>query len=68
MDDLEIATLTLVRKRETNIIEYCLYVESKKMIQMNLFRRQKLTHRLRKQTYSYQRGNMVERIRLGVWD
>ena len=68
MDDLEIATLTLVKKRETNIIEYCLYVESKKMIQMNLFRRQKLTHRLRKQTYSYQRGNMVERIRLGVWD
>ena len=34
MDDLEIATLTLVKKRETNIIEYCLYVESKKMIQM----------------------------------
>ena len=28
----------------------------KKMIQMNLFTKQKQTHRLRKQTYGYQRG------------
>ena len=34
-----------------------LYVESKKkMIQMNLFIKQKQTHRLRKQTYGYQSG------------
>ena len=31
---------------------------------MNLFTRQKQTHRLQKQTYSYQRGNDG----LGVWD
>ena len=28
----------------------------KKMIQMNLFTKQKQTHRQRKQTYGYQRG------------
>ena len=33
-----------------------LYVESKKMIQMNLFTKQKQTHR--QQTYSYQRGKV----------
>ena len=32
-----------------------LYVESKKMIQTNLFLGQKQTHRHRKQTYGYQR-------------
>ena len=33
-----------------------LYMASKKMIQMNLFIRQKQTHRSWKQTYGYQRG------------
>ena len=32
------------------------HVESKKIIQMNLFTKQKQTHRHRKQTYCYQRG------------
>ena len=32
---------------------------------MNLFKKQKQTHRHRKQTYGYQRG---ERDKLGVWD
>ena len=42
--------------RETQIsLWYHLYVESKTMIQMNLFIRHKRTHRLRKQTYGYQR-------------
>ena len=41
-----------VRKRKTNIV-YCLYVESRKIIQMNLFAKQKLSQRYRKQTYSY---------------
>ena len=36
-------------------IIYHLYPESKKMIQMTLYRKKKQTHRLRKQTYSYQR-------------
>ena len=35
---------------------YHLYVESKKIVQINLFTNQKLTHRHRKETYGYQRG------------
>ena len=35
--------------------EYHLYVESKKMIQMNLFTKQKQTDRHRTQIYGYQR-------------
>ena len=38
------------------------------MIQMNLFTEQKETHRLRKQTYVYQRGKVVGRDKLGVWN
>ena len=34
---------------------------------MNLFTKQKQTHRHRKQTYGYQRGK-VGRDKLGVWD
>ena len=43
--DLEIVKLSEVSQRKTNII-YCLYVNSKKMIQMNLFIKQKQTHKL----------------------
>ena len=39
--DLEIVILSEVRQRKSNIIWYCLYVESKKMVQMNLFTKQK---------------------------
>ena len=35
---------------------------------MNLFTKQKETHRLRKQTYSFQRGNVGWGDKLGVWD
>ena len=42
--------------RERQISYDIIYVESKKMIQMNLLTKQKQTHRLRKQTYDYQRG------------
>ena len=52
--DPEIITLSEVSQRKTNIMWYHLYVESKKMIQMNLFTKQKQTHRHRKQTYGYQ--------------
>ena len=57
--DLEIIILSEVSQRKTNIICYHLYVESKKMIQMNLFTKQEQTHRLKKQTYGYQRGKVV---------
>ena len=36
----------------------CLYEESKKIIQMNLFTKQKQTHRLTEQTYGYLRGRL----------
>ena len=38
------------------------------MIEMNLFTKQKQTHRLQKQTYGYQRGKVGGRDKLGVWD
>ena len=41
-------------------VEYHLYVESKKMIQMNLFTKQKQTGRHRKQIYGYQREKQGE--------
>ena len=68
--DLEIIILSeVVRQRKTNIICYHSYVKSNlKIIQMNLFIKQKQTHRFQKQTYSYQRGNVVRRDKLGVWD
>ena len=56
--DLEIIILSEVSQTNTNII-YHLYVESKKVIQMNLFTKQKQTHRHRKQTYGYPRGKEV---------
>ena len=54
--------------REKEILYY-LYVESKKIIQINLFMKQKQTHKHRKQTYGYQSGKArVGRDKLGVWD
>ena len=44
------------RQRNTNVIWYFLYLESKKIIQMNLYAKQKQTHRYRKQIYGYQSG------------
>ena len=67
--DLEIIILSEVRQRKTNIIWYHLQVGSEKMIQMNLFTKQKQTHKLPKQTYGYQREKVGgERDKLGVWD
>ena len=41
----EIITLSEVRQRKTNFIQYHLNMESKKMIQINLFTKQKQPHR-----------------------
>ena len=46
--DLEIVILSEVSQRKINIIGYPLYVESKEMVQMNLFTKQKLSHRHKK--------------------
>ena len=54
--------------RERKISYDITYVESEKIIQMNLFTKQKQTHRLRKQTYGYQRGKLGGRNKLAVWD
>ena len=56
--DLEIIILSEVSQTKTNIIWYQLYVEFKKMVQMNLFTKQKLSHWCRKQTCGY-RGEKV---------
>ena len=50
--------ITKVGPTKINIIWYHLYVESQKMIQMNLFIKQNQTHRPRKQAYGRQRGNV----------
>ena len=63
--DLEIIILNEACQTKTNMMWYHLYVESKKMIQTNLFRKQKQTHRLRKQTYSYQREKGEGKYKLG---
>ena len=47
---------------------YCLYVESEKLVQMNLLTKQKQSHRCRKQTYGYQEGKGRRRDKSGDWD
>ena len=53
------------RRKSMTKITYQLYVESKR-IQMNLFTKQKKTHRLCKQIYGYQRGKVGGGDKLGV--
>ena len=50
--DLEIIILSKVSQRKTRSIRYHLYVELLQVVQMNLFTKQKQTHRLRERTYS----------------
>ena len=65
--DPEIVILSEVSQTKTNITWYRLYVESKKMVQMNLFTKQKNSHRCRKQTYGYPGGKWGG-DKLGDWD
>ena len=53
--------------RERQILYDITYMWNLKMIQMNLFTKQKQTHRHREQIYDYQRGKRG-RDKLGVWD
>ena len=48
--DLEIVILRELSQIKTNIMCYHLYVESKKMVQMNLFTKQKYRHKCKKHT------------------
>ena len=52
--DPEIIILSEVSQRQIHDITYMWNLI--KMIQMNLYTKQKQTHRYRKQTYGYQRG------------
>ena len=52
--DLEIIILSEINQTEKD--KYHMVWNLKKMIQMNLFTKQKQTHRLRKETYGYQKG------------
>ena len=56
--------------RERQLLYIAYMWNLKIMIQMNLFTKQKQTHRLRKWTYGYQRGEEWggRRDRLGDWD
>ena len=42
-------------ERETNIVYKNIYVESRKMIQMNIFAKQKQRHKCREKMYGHQR-------------
>ena len=53
--------------RERQILYDIMYMWNL-MIWMNLFTKQKQTHRLQKQTYGYQRRKVGERDKLGDWD
>ena len=57
--DLEMTILHEVSQIEKEIL-YHLNAEYKRMIQMNLFTKQKQAHRHQKQTYDYQRGKVGE--------
>ena len=63
--DLEIITLSQVSQRQMYDLTYMWNLKNK--LQMNLFTKQKQTHRYRKQTYGYQRGG-EKRDKLGGCD
>ena len=64
--DLQIILLSEVRERQISYDITYMWNLNKKMIQMNLFTKQKQTHRHRKQTCGYQRGKVGGRDRLGI--
>ena len=66
--DLKIIILSEVSQIEKDQYHMVSLVESKKMIQMNLFIKQQQAHRYRKQIYGYQRGKGRGSDKLGVWD
>ena len=57
--------ITLSEVSQTEKDKYYISLICGKIIQMNLFTKQKQTHRHRRQTYGYQRGRGGK---LGLWD
>ena len=67
--DLEIIILSEVSQTEKDKYHMISLVYGiLKVNTMKLFSKQKQTHRLRKQTYGYQRGRGEGKDKLGVWD
>ena len=58
--DLEIIILNEISQKEKDKYHMISLICGIKKIQMNLFTKQKQTHRHRKQTYGYQRGKGME--------
>ena len=56
---LELIILNKVSMTNKDKYHDITYMYDSKMIQMNLFAKQKQTHRHRKQTYGYQRGKEI---------
>ena len=66
MVDLEIIILSEVSYRKQISYDITCMWNKKKIMQMNLFTKQKQTYRLRKQVYDYQRGKVGRKDKLGV--
>ena len=65
--DLEIVIQSEVSQKEKNKYRIlCIYVEPRKMVQINWFAGQKLRHRCREQTYGHQGGKAVWCLSGGV--
>ena len=56
-----------ISQRKANTV-YHLHIKSKKIIQMNVYAKQKQTQRYRKHTSGYQRKRAEERRRLWIWN
>ena len=65
---LEIITLSEVSQTEKDKYDITNMWNLIKMMQKNLFTKQKQTQRFQNQAYGYQRGNMAGRDELGGWD
>ena len=66
--DVAIIILSEVNQTEKDKYHMISFTCGKKIIKMNFFTNRNQTHRLRKQTYGYQRGKFGERDKLGGWD
>ena len=66
--DPEIIILSEVRQRQTNIIWYRLYVESKKNDTNELIYKTAIDLQIQKTNYGYKRGKVEGGNKLGVWD
>ena len=65
--DLETVIQSEVRKSKTNIIQYCPYVESGKMITDELICKAEIETKMQQQAYKYQRRK-EGKDELGDWD